>query len=385
MNKISLGKVKELLDTQGRAPAITIYLPTHKSSSPPHMSEDQIRLKNLAAKATEILDSRDKHNPFNKEFQGICARLQEDRNFWEHMSESILICIRPGMTEYFHLPIDSEEYVAVADHFHLAPVLGLVKDLKEYYVFNIALHKPHLFEGDAYGLSLSDIELPESLEAALNIDERHQKSLQFASTQSSKGAEYHGHGAGKDTGHADKMRYFKMLDDIIVTHIDTSKPLVLAGIDPELSEYRSVSRHHNILDEPIHGIYTENDTGTLHQKSMEIIENKIVKPEHEQAIERYESLHGRSPERTAETIAELRDAADNGRVGTLLVGMTRITRDTVRDNMNEVKMLAFPDENESQAIDYIARQVASQSGEVFNLSQQEMPEDHKLMVAINRY
>lgn len=384
MNKISIDEIKKLSESKATAPAVTIYLPTHKASTPPNMTEDQIRFKNLASKASEILDSSDKHNPFNKEFQDICNSLIEDRNFWEHMSESMLICVRPGMMKYFHLPIDCEEYVAVSDHFHLAGVLGLVKDLKEYYVLSIAQHNPLLFEGDAYGLAKSVVELPESLMSALNIDEMHQKSVQFASVKSPKGAEYHGHGGGKDTGDAERQRYLKILDDIVVKNIDTSKPLVLAGIDLEISEYKSHSRHPVVVDGHVDGIFTDHDLAKLHEKSLALIRAKVVEPEHRQAKEKYERLHGRAPERTAETISELKDAAEKGRVGTLLVGMMKVTRDTVRDNSDQVNKLVFPDENESLALDYISRQVANQSGEVVGLPQNEMP-GSKLMVAINRY
>lgn len=383
MNKINLAEIKKLLGSDPRSPAITIYLPTHRTASPPHMHEDQVRFKNLRTKALDILNARDKHNEFNQEFDAACEKLQQNQEFWAHMSESMLLCARPGLFFYYHLPIDSEEYVSVADSLHLAPVIGLVNDLRDYYVLGLSQQNPVLFKADAYGLAPSGIELPESIESALNIDEMHIKSVQFASISrgGGKGAQFHGHGAGKDTGDEERLRYFRILDGIICKRGDTSLPLILAGTDSEVAEYRSCSRHPQLLNRHIDGHFTVKDASALHEKSMEIIQKELVAASHKQALAEYEQLYGSL---TADQMSELKDAAEKGRVKTLLVAMSRETRDTVRDTMAQVRKLVFPDDKVSQAVDYIAQQVVRQSGNIVNLTQAEMPRG-KLILAINRY
>ena len=384
MNKISLEEINRLLRSDHSSPAITIYLPTHKTASSPHMTENQTRFKNLFSKALKELSERDKHVKFNQEFEDQCRQLLADKSFWLSMSESLLICARPSLFEYYHLPIDSDEHVSVGEDFHLAPVLGLVKDMRNYHVLSIAQHDPILFKGDFYELQPTQLQLPKSIEEALNIDEMHIKSIQFASVKSSKGAQYHGHGAGKDTGDEERLRFFKIIDEKVFKSVDKDTPVILAGIHSEIAEYRTISRLPNLTKNHIEGHFTAKDTTNLYSKAIELIRSEIVAEEHKLALERYQELHGQAPERTAERLSELKEAAATGRIGTLLIGMTRKTRDTVRDSMARVPKLVFPSSQSNGEIDSIARQVVRQSGEVINLFIDEMP-GKKPVLAIHRY
>lgn len=383
MHKINSSEIKNLLESQPRSPAITMYIPTHKTISPPHMHEDQVRFKNLRSKAIKILETRDKHNAFNQEFESACENLQNNQDVWKHMSESLLLCVRPGLFAYYHLPIDSDEYVSVADNFHLTPVIGLLNDLRNYYVLGASKQNPILFKGDAYGLELTGVTLPESIESALNIDEMHIKSVQFASISrgGSKGAQFHGQGSAKDAGDEERLRFFRIIDDIVCKRADMSLPLILAGTDSEVAEYRAQSRHQQLLNRHIDGHFTTKDTATLHEKSVAIIQQEVIAKSHKRALEEYTQLHGSL---TTDQMSELKDAAEKGRIKTLLIAMSHETRDTVRDTMAQVHKLVFPNDKASQAVDYIAQQVVKQSGQIINLTQGEMPSG-KLILAINRY
>lgn len=46
MNQIDSDALEQLLNAQSQ-PAITMYIPMLTSAAPPHMSENQIRFKNL--------------------------------------------------------------------------------------------------------------------------------------------------------------------------------------------------------------------------------------------------------------------------------------------------------------------------------------------------
>ncbi|MBW3569155.1 hypothetical protein KY385_03450 [Candidatus Parcubacteria bacterium] len=384
MHKVSFIELFKLINTTGaKAPAVTIYLPTHKASTPPNMSEDQTRFKNLYKKALEILDNRDKHNEFNKEFARKCEELLENRAVWEDSSESKLLCARPDTFEYFNLPIDSDEHASVSNHFFLAPVLGLLDEFVVYYVLQISLNKPRLLKGDAYGLEESGIELPESLEIALNIDEMHQKSVQHHSVSGPKGAEFHGHGGGKDTGDPERQRYFRIIDEVVCKKADKKLPLILAGVDSEISEYRSLSRYPKILEKSVEGHYPASETAKLHELSKAVILQEVSDKPHKQVLARLSELRG-SPGRVSERTADIKDAAEKGRVGTLLVGMSKKTRDTVRDNLEQVRKIIFPGDIESQSLDYISSLVVSNGGKIINISLDEMP-GNNFKLSINRY
>lgn len=384
MHKITSDRLTNLLSEESTSPAVTIYLPSHRYASPPNMTEDQIRFKNLARKAIALLEQQDKHHDFIGEFREKAQALMDSTGFWENLTESMLICASPGSFEYFHLPIDSDEYVAVDDHFHLTPVIGLMSDMSEFYVLTVAQQEPTLFKGDMYELKHEGLELPKTIEEALNIDELQKQDLQFNVTRAPKGAMYHGHGGTKDMANNDRHKFFRLIDSMVCYEIDTKLPLILAGTENEIAEYCEHTQHPNVLKEHIEGSYNPDDFIKLHKQALRIMQEEIISKKHDEALEEFNRMHGQSPERTAIDLEELEDAAETGKVDTLLVGMSRKTRDTVRDNMDEVPKLVFPAEEDNQRVDHIARQVFTQSGKIVNLFQDQMPEQ-KLALAINRY
>jgi hypothetical protein len=130
--------------------AITIFMPVHTSASPPHITENQIRLKNLVHKAIGRLPEHGEGRQLAQELQVRLNSLHDDLSFWENQTPGLLICAAPGRLDMFHLPIDTEEYVAVDRQFHLAPVFGLLHDARDFYLLVLAQHNPRIYKGYAF-------------------------------------------------------------------------------------------------------------------------------------------------------------------------------------------------------------------------------------------
>ncbi|HET9174445.1 MAG TPA: hypothetical protein VFN56_04150 [Candidatus Saccharimonadales bacterium] len=376
-----------LAETPPRAPAVTIYVPTHVSASPPHMTEDQIRLKNLIHKAVGIIKNRDDGRAVQRD---LCDRLEQllvDRDFWEMQTKGLLICARPGMLRMFRLPFDTEEYVAVADHFHLAPIFGVLEDLQEYYVLAVAQHKPRLFTGTLYELHDSGIALPETLEQGLHIDELNQKSEQQASAvgSSMNTGGYNGRGGAKNPAEDERLRFWRMLDQVILNKANTTAPLILAGIDSETAEYRSISHHPNVLKTTIEGSYGGAQPHEVFAKAEAILRTELLNREHERIIDEYNRAKGQAPQLAAQDVAAIVDAADQGRIDKLLIAGVRVTTDTVRDNSEPVPVITFPAEPSAQVFHDIAYRVWNTSGTVVDIEADHMPERGALMLATLRY
>lgn len=362
-------------------PSVTMYVPTHKSGSPPHVSEDSIRFKNLRSQVLKILKSYDNHSDFVHYFDKVSKQLEQDREFWEDTGKSLLICVRPGMFEFYNLPIDSDEYIAVDDRFHIAPVAGMLEDLQHYYVLNLSLKNPAVYSGDAFELIKQDIGLPTNVRDALNIDEMHLKSLQFSSVDGKKGAMYHGQGGAKDTGDDEKMKYFRIIDHIIQEKLNTNLPLVLAGVPSELSAYRGISSYPELAQNQVEEHFSEHDMQKLHELASQVIYNERVAAIHKEMAHEYSELLG-NPELVSDQLDAIEQAARSGRVKSLLMNMQDYTRDTVRDNMARVQKLKFMDN--SDIVDDIAQQVLMHGGKIMNLPRAVMPQG-KMVLSINRY
>lgn len=385
MQKVTIDAVTNLL-AQKNSPKVTIYIPLEVSAAPPHITENQIRFKNLIHAAIDELKQQGDTSDLIRMLQGTYDTYCDDLGFWKEQSRALLICASPDKLEMFQLPVDTEEYVAVDDTYHLAPVLALLGDARKFYVLALAQQKPKLYVGDMYGLQEADTSLPASMREALGIDEPNQQSEnQGSATGSSMNTGwFNGRGGARDPQDIDRLRFFHLIDKLLHDKLDRSLPLILAGIDAETAEFRDMSKYPKILKGTISGNHTETHLDELFEKAAPIITDELIKPDHDAALEEYLRLAGANPERVARDTDSILEAAQQGRVDKLLTQLIRHTTDTVQDSSDSVLRISFPEAARSRMLNKLATRVWQMSGKVLNVLPQEMPHG-ALMVARLRY
>lgn len=370
MRIITTKIVEELLAAGDTKPAVTIYAPMHTTASPPHVSENQIRMKNLINQAIhEVAAQYGESHLLAADLQEWLDAYYDDLGFWEMQSAGILLCARPGDIQWFNLPVDTDEYVAIDNTLHLAPVLAMLHENHAYYVLSVNQHKPKLFRGDMYQLHISDIELPASVQAALGIDE----------TQTSES-----HGGAKDPQEEDRMKFFRMVDHTICSKGDLSLPMILAGTESETVEFRRLSKHPHILQNIVAGSHADTDMAALHHQTTEIIAKELIHPAHQAALEEYNQLEGAKSHRTARDLESIESAIEQGRVDKLLAPLGSQTTDTIRDSLASVSKITFPEGDASKLLNRLALKVWQMSGTIVSLKPHEMPHGAP-MVARLRY
>lgn len=376
MRKISQDKISELI-THQTAPgtAVTMYIPIETADSPRHLSENQIRFKNLIHTATAELQNHGDQSGLGGELQALLDTHYDDAGFWKHQGKGLLICAAPGMVRMYCLPVDTEEYVSVDDSFHLGPVLALLSDARDYYVLALAQQHPKLFKGDMYGLIAVENLLPTSMREALGIDElnRQSENQGSASGSSMNTGWFNGRGGTRNPQDSDRLRFFHLIDKQLCDKLDRSLPLILAGIDAENAEFRGISKYPLILQGSISGNNTETRTDDLFKKADSIIMSELVLPGHQAVSEEYERTSGANPERVAHTSAGILEAAEQGRIDKLLASMSRYTTDTIQDRVESVVRITFPEASDSKTLNNIATKVWQMSGKVVSLLPSEMP------------
>lgn len=374
MEKLTSETLRQLIDTDLAGLKVTIYAPMHVTGAPPHLTENQIRYKNLIHAACRELQAHGDEQ-LEKALKLHLEKVQAGIDFFECQTKGLLVCADAGSIRTFHLPIDTEEYVSVDDAYHLAPVMGLVAEASEFYVLTLAQHRPVLYRGDMYGLVPSGIELPETLVAGLNIDETNQKSEQSLSAGGSSlnTAGFNGRGGARNPGEEDRMRFFRMIDNIIMHNADRSLPMALAGIDAEVAEYRAHSKYPKLLEGSLSGNFNDTKLTDLFEQANTVVRAEVIAPKQSDAVEHFDRLRGAHPERTAADTNQIASAAEQGRVETLLLQMTRTTHDTVRDTSEADRRITFPEKSVSKSLNDLAHKVVSMSGQVVNLDDTQMP------------
>lgn len=383
MTRVSRELLQDLTE-QAVSPAVTIYLPTHRRSSPPHLQEDQIRFKNLMRKVEEIMgNDPDKDNDTQQAIMSRLEELHDNQDFWTNRSEAAVICVNPSMLTALDAPMDTEEYVAVDTHFHLGPLFALTSINRPYHVLLLAEQEPRVFRGDLYGLEATSVELPRDVRSALMIDEMSQRQHHYNAKSRAGGSSGQNAGSNaKDSGDEERLKFFRMIDEKIRNGLDTTLPLLLVGVTSEVAEYRSISKYQNILKEAVDGNHTKLALTELHDIVRPVIEKVLVEKAATEAAERYEELKGQ--ERAVAEPAAVKDAAEKGRIDTLFVNNLAITSDTVRDNDYDVKRISFLDAQKNLLLDRLALVAWSQGSKIVNLDAEHMPE-HSWIAATLRY
>jgi hypothetical protein len=385
MQKLTHEAVNKLIQTSF-SPAVTLYIPLETSLSSPHITENQIRFKNLIHMAVDELKARGDTSKLADELRQKLDDVHDDLGFWKDAGRGILLCASPGMQEMYELPVDTEEYAAVDESFHLAPILALLGDERPFYVLALAQQNPKLYTGNMYGLTAVDIGLPTSLRQGLGIDEPNQKSENQGSANGSSQntGGYNGRGGSRNPMDNDRMKFFHLVDAQLHAKADRTLPLLLAGIESEIAEFRDISKYPHLMKGSIAGNHTETRPGELFDKAFAVVRSELIQPEHDAVREEYQRLAGASPERVAGDHAGIVAAADQGRVDKLLAGLGRVTTDTVQDRVASVFRISFPEAKLSKKLNNLAMKVWAQSGKIISLLPHEMPNGAP-MVARLRY
>jgi hypothetical protein len=385
MEKLSRQAIAELLK-QTKGPLVTMYIPMITSASPPHMSENQLRLKNTFTKAIQTLKKEHGSGSLASQLREQLDKALNDYHFWEDQTEGLLVCASPNAIRMFHLPIDTEAYVAIDDIYHLAPVLALVHDAVSYYVLSIAQHEPKLFSGDMYDLTEVSLGLPHDIKQALHLDEANPRGEQSRSASGSQtsSTSFNGRGSGRDPRDDMRVQFFRHIDHLICNATDTTLPLILAGTDSEIAEYRSISKYPHLLGQAITGSLSGVKTHDVKDKALRIIQHNLIAARHDEAIQSFQQLQGTQPKLTATDSRAISAATEQGQVGTLLINFSRTTADTVRETTKQVQRLTFPRPHISKLINKVAHFVEKGSGTIVNVESPLLSKD-AAMAAILRY
>lgn len=385
MNKVTRSSIESLIQQQ-TGTSVSIYLPTHRHPSPPHIQEDQTRFKNL------IREARDKwHAKTDTDNSGVFDALEaklDNLDFWQQTTEGMAVFISQDRVELYHLPIECEEHVCIGDAYDLTPLYALMTYDQPYYLLALAMHDTKLYHGDMYGLEPVDIEFPTSPEDALNIDEMFNNSNTIRGQEGGaigNGASApHGQGDSSEAGREERLQYFRIIDSTIADakSVDTTCPVLIAGTDSEAGDYRHLSKLPHLIHPYVQGNHTNTPLQELHTLAWPIIQAEVVEKKVTDALEQCNELQG--IQKASNDIKDITEAANMGRVDTLLISLIRKTNDSVSDTIKAAVPILTFGADEDNLVSQLAHKVFSQGGRILG-SPMEMLPNHATVAAIYRY
>ncbi len=325
VKQVTIEDVKSLLKHES-TPKVSCCFPLHPTGR--EFQEDPVRLKNQLSRASEILAGQGWREREIVELLEPAWALQGDDDFWvEHGSHGLIVYVAPGLFRYHLLSEEPRELLTVADAFHVKPLVRLLNEDGWYFVLALSQNQVRTFIGSREGLEPVDLpeDMPKDLDSAVAGTEMS-RSLQHHTTRGrgDSGApegQVHGHGRPKDESENLLEDFLRQVANATERWLqDSQTPLVVAGVDHIVADFRNVCQASQLLDEAVQGNPDAMKMGDLHEKSWPIAHAWFLR-ELDQARARYGDLIGAG--KTMSVLEEILPAAQHARVETLFAASDR--------------------------------------------------------------
>lgn len=282
MAKSVFDKVKKV----NAYPSVTILLPTHRTA--PENQQDAIRLKNLVKAAHERLDAE-----FSKrDLADLYANLEkaEDINH-DYNKEGLAVFVNADIFEYARIPFVVEERVIIDETFATRDLIRELNQANAYYVVALSREQVHLFE--------------------LAANEAHEVKA-------------HGFPMKNPGDHSGDMRnkakikeFFNQVDkNFYEVYKDHPAELLIAGIERNITFYKEVADHKNIILASLEGDYSSSNIHELVKACIPVAKEAAGKKV-EAELERLEEAVGQN--KFTDDVKEIWRMVNQGRGETLFV------------------------------------------------------------------
>ena len=147
MNELSKDELRLLIE-KGRAPSLSIYMPTHKAGA--EVQQNAIRLKNLLKEAEERLVRGGRRSAEVEKFLEPVQALVKNNPFWRQQSSGLALFLCPDFFRTYRLPMEFLPSVVLAERFNVKPLLPLFNTEGRFYVLALSQKDVRLLECSRY-------------------------------------------------------------------------------------------------------------------------------------------------------------------------------------------------------------------------------------------
>lgn len=223
----------DLIDHRDEASA-TITLPS--SPLPADHQRIRIALRNAIDDAERQLEQKELPRGSSKAVIDALRALNDDDEFWQHQSRSIVIFASPTRIDAFRLVNEVVEHVAVGDRFDTGTLLRAVAFPHRAFVIELTQGGTRLLE---FGPDHRPIE------RELDLPSDHALMLEHTTTSGRFDRE---RADGATGDRIERERYARAAQDAVVRVVPPNVPLILAASNDLEPAYREVNTHPMLLD-----------------------------------------------------------------------------------------------------------------------------------------
>jgi hypothetical protein len=282
------------LQSLTHVPALSILLPTHRAF--PENKQDPIRVKNLVDEAkgrlTEEFNQRDLEPLFKQ-----LDMLVDDINY-PHTLDGLALYASHDFAKRYYLPFSVPERIVIDQTFATRDlVYGLHRSVR-YWLLLLSQNSTRLFAGTA-----------ETLEEV--VDQNF--PMQMTGPGATAPLPYHADSSYLDDRH---RRFFQQVDSALAEYNKDELPLVVGGVDRQISFFKEVSQYQSAIAGTLTGNFDRATASDLVAPVWSIVQN-VREEQQVSALNELEAAMG--SQNVVSTIGEAWRLANEGRGKLLLV------------------------------------------------------------------
>lgn len=364
------------------APMVSIYQETSRQLS--NNKRDVMVFKDLIKGVETSL----KEKYVTKDIKRLISMLDnimKESTFWSHSLEGIALFATLDECIIYRLERPIKTFAAVADSFHLKPLIEYHQFVKTFEILDIDGQSFQILEGTPY--HLNKIELDDDVKTTMEeiLGDMRTKSYLTHGTYggSSNKSVYHGHGGKSDEIEIDLEKFFRRVDAFVTEKVSkvSKLPMILLAPAEHHALFMSITNNSFLENKAIAGTYKSiGQDGLIEHITSHA--DQLFKAKKDQLIEQYQTF--RSADKGSSQLIEIIIAAIDKRIETLFIEKNRIISgkiDVINKTMN-TEALSNPDIDD--ILDDLGQLVLEKGGEVFIVSKESMPTDSGV-AAIYRY
>ncbi|MBZ9729244.1 hypothetical protein LB467_06055 [Salegentibacter sp. JZCK2] len=384
MSLINEKKFEKLTSIKDKT-CVSIFIPTERAGKDVLEEKNKTHLKSLWQQVENKLQEKKVSEEKIKEIGKPIENLINDKSFWRHQSDGLAIFASEGFFEKYTLPVNFEAHTYISKEFYIKPLVPILSGDGRFNLLSLQVEEVKLYEATKYSVAAVEIDdlVPSQLEDRVGYD-YEEKTLQQKSGASSMGQQnMHGH-AGADRERKNEiLRFFNAVDKGLNEYLQKEKlPLIVACQDYLFPIYQEANTYQNFYDKLVPGNPSDTDMFGLHEKAVEIFEPELEKTKREK-MKKFDELN--NTDNTGTSVTDILPAVQQGKVDTLfLENRSEIWGTYNEDNMNVTIHDNQHDGNYS-LMNWAAKEVLRQGGNVFLISQAQMPDTNSEMNALYRF
>lgn len=355
-------------------PCISVYMPTHRFGA--EVQQNAPRLANLLRAVDERLTELEVPEPIRDELLAQARELAAEGDYWRFQAGGLALFAAPGFFRAYRLPVTFREQAAVAQRFAVKPLVPLLEGDGRFFVLGLALKEVRLLEVSRWQVRRLDLgPIPADIDQALGYEQYYTGlGLHSASPQGLTGrpAVFHGHGdSDEDRFEQDVRHYFERVARGLAERLpDDQSPLILATVKEHVSLFREASRDPRLLDRSLEGNPELERDEDLARRSWELIAERL-EARRRGVLEQI--AEGWGTERVAYELPEVVQAADWGRIDTLVVDPDAESWGTYEPDLGRARVHPQREKGDEELTELAVARTLKNGGAVLPLAPEDLP------------